>query len=148
MEVSFIRDLFRAGEDTANIPWVKIGKMPEREVVRILGGSAIFLSLARWEGCAQSVLEALASGCIVAGFTGVGPHGYASPLNGFWADEDDCLAAATQLRAAVRRVREGGMPYARMLMGGTLVANRHSLGVQAEKLVDFWRSYLRTGTFP
>jgi glycosyltransferase involved in cell wall biosynthesis len=45
----------------------------------------------------MTILEAMACGCLVAGFTGIGPREYATAMNGLWVGEDDCEAAALAL---------------------------------------------------
>ena len=76
-----------------------------------MGIAKVFLSLSRLEGFGLTPLEAMASGCVVAGFTGIGGREYAIPDNGFWADEDDfpaCvagLAKAVELSAAPEKYR-------------------------------------------
>ena len=53
-------------------------------MARVFGESALFLSLSRFESLGLTTLEALASGCIVAGFTGFGGRDYATACNGWW----------------------------------------------------------------
>ena len=62
------------------------------------------------ESVGLTTLEAMASGCVCAGFTGIGGRQYATPDNGFWVDDDDCMAAADALAQAISLVREGGAP--------------------------------------
>jgi hypothetical protein len=97
LEAAFIRDLFGAANPSlAAIPWVPLAKLAENEVARILGASALYLSLCRFEALPLSALEALACGCVVAGFTGFGGRDYAISGNGFWAAEDAGLDAPQQ----------------------------------------------------
>ena len=100
LEAAFIRDLFRAGgRENRQIPWIEIAKMNESQVAAVLGESAIYLSLCRLEAFAQSILEAMACGCILAGFTGIGAREYTTARNGFWTEEDDCAGCVEQLHA-------------------------------------------------
>jgi hypothetical protein len=111
-EAAFIQDLFRAENPTFRaVPWVALTNLSERALARTLGESALYLSLPRFEAFPLSPLEALASGCIVAGFTGFGGRDYTTAANGFWAAEDDCLDGATQLALAARLVVAGGNVY-------------------------------------
>jgi len=73
----------------------------EGDVGRAMGEAKVFLSLSRLEGFGLTPLEAMASGCVVAGFTGIGGREYANAENGFWADEDDFPACVGQLKKAV-----------------------------------------------
>jgi Glycosyl transferases group 1 len=149
MEAAFIRDLFRAeAPENRRIPWIEIAKMNESQVAAVLGESAIYLSLCRLEAFAQSLLEAMACGCVVAGFTGIGAREYTTSRNGFWAAEDDCLDCAEQLRRAVRLVAEGGPAYADTLEAAALTARQHGRDVLGKRVVAFWKAYIETGRFP
>ena len=56
----------------ADVPWVEIADVPHSQALRILAESTVFLSLQRFEGFGLPALEAMASGCVVAGFAGGG----------------------------------------------------------------------------
>lgn len=119
LEAAVIRDLFQSDNPQyRNVPWVPIANVPEHEVARIFGESAVYLSLCRFEAFSLSLLEGLACGCITAGFTGVGGRECATMSNGFWAEEDDCLGCVDQLTQAVRLVIDGGDRYRHMVEGG------------------------------
>ena len=100
LESLYIRDMFRfAAPQYRAWEWREIANVGEAEAARMMGEARVFLSLSRLEGFGLTPLEAMASGCIVAGFTGIGGREYATPDNGFWANEDDfpaCQAALTQ----------------------------------------------------
>jgi glycosyltransferase involved in cell wall biosynthesis len=115
-EGAVIRDLFRScGEQYRKIPWIEIAKATEAQVALILGESALFLSLCRFEALPLSLLEAMASGRVVAGFSGQGGRDFVTVSNGFWAAEDDCFECARQLERAARVVMDfaltGGFQY-------------------------------------
>jgi hypothetical protein len=115
-EGAVIRDLFRSrGEQYRKIPWIEISNNTEAQVAQILGESALFLSLCRFEALPLSLLEAMASGCVVAGFSGQGGRDFVTIGNGFWAAEDDCFECACQLERAARVVMDfalnGGLQY-------------------------------------
>jgi hypothetical protein len=139
-EAAFVRDLFRA-ENPAwrQLPWVAIEKMREEEVARVLGESAVYLALGRFEALPLSALEALASGCIVAGFTGTGGWDYATARNGFWAAEDDVLACTTQLTAAVRLAAEGKHRYHEMSADAQATAAVYNEERFRSRLLECWR---------
>lgn len=83
----------------AGVPWRVIHGVPEEKAAEILGQSTVFLSLCDRECCPLSPLEAMASGCVVAGFHGYGGLEYANAENGVWLPPDhleetvDALAA-------------------------------------------------------
>jgi len=102
VEALFIRDMFRfAYPEYRDWEWQEVKDKPEDEVVKMMGEAGVFLSLGRLEGLGLTPLEAMASGCVVAGFTGVGGREYATTENGFWADEDDLTGCVEQLKKAV-----------------------------------------------
>jgi hypothetical protein len=144
LEAAFIRDVFRADNPSlASIPWVPLSRLPEKEVARILGESALYLSLCRFEALPLSALEALASGCVVAGFTGFGGRDYATSGNGFWAAEDDCLDAVEQLAQAARLVVEGGDRLRRLVENVLRTAAVYSPQRFVHQLTECWRRLLR-----
>lgn len=59
-----------------NIEWVEIHNKSPQEVAALLRTSHIFLATGFPEGCPLPPLEAMACGCIVAGFTGRGGWDY------------------------------------------------------------------------
>jgi len=102
--------------------WDIIDNRSERETAESLGRSAILLSLPFLESFGLVPLEAMASGAIVAGFTGYGGQEYATPENGFWFAPDHLEEVADALAqivtgiktddAQVRKVREAGFATA------------------------------------
>jgi len=146
LEAAFVQDLFRAeNPQFRSVPWVEISGASEQQVARILKDSAVYLSLSRFEAVPLSILEAMACGCVVAGFTGFGAREFATSQNGFWAGEDDCLECAGQLARAVRLVSQGGNLHGGMLEAAHLAASHYSRERLANKVVGFWRSYFGDG---
>jgi hypothetical protein len=125
-------------------PWVweVLETATEVETAAAMGRASLFLSLARLEALSLTILEAMASHCLIAGFTGIGPREYTSPVNGFWVDEDDCEAAAVALVQAATLADRGG---------GAAALMRHSAGATAARwthagfvgtLNSFWRDQM------
>ena len=110
IEVVYIRDMFRfAYPQHRDWEWLEIAHQDETGVARAMGSAKIFLSLSRLEGFGLTPLEAMASGCIVAGFTGIGGREYATPENGFWINEDDFPACVAALAQAIAHSQAGGV---------------------------------------
>ncbi|HEU0117434.1 MAG TPA: glycosyltransferase [Alphaproteobacteria bacterium] len=102
IEAAFIRDMFRfTYPQHSRWTWQELTNVSETDVARSLGEAKVFLSLSRLEGFGLTPLEAMAAGCVVAGFTGIGGREYANDQNGFWANEDDLMGATQQLEKAV-----------------------------------------------
>ena len=102
VEANYLRDSFRTTfPDLRGWDWQPLVNASETEVANAMGEASVFLSLGRLESLGLTPLEAMASGCVVAGFTGIGGQEYASSANGFWAAEDDFPSCIAQLRSAV-----------------------------------------------
>ena len=125
VEAGAIADLLRAWHpDLGDVPWVPLHGVPERQVAEAMTRSAVFLSLARLEAHGMTALEAMACGCIVAGFPGVfGGTDSSTARNGFWAEEDDVFGCVEQLANAIRLARDGGQSHRHMIREGRRTAN-------------------------
>jgi len=143
LEEHLIRDLFYASlPEARGVGWRSATNLPEADFAKLLGESAIFLSLNRLESFGLTSLEAMAAGCLVVGFTGIGAREYATAANGFWVEEDDCLACVDQLAAAVRLALDGGGLYQARVNNGIETARRYHRRRTASHLVQFWRRFL------
>lgn len=110
IEATYIRDMFSfTYPQHKDWVWQELNNMTESDVARVLGEAKVFLSLSRLEGFGLTPLEAMAAGCVVAGFTGIGGREYANEQNGFWANEDDFPACLTQLKKAVDASDKGAL---------------------------------------
>jgi glycosyltransferase involved in cell wall biosynthesis len=108
IEAVYIRDMFRfAYPQYRDWQWREIANVAETEAARMLGEARVFLSLSRLEGLGLTPLEAMAAGCVVAGFTGIGGREYATSDNGFWVNEDDFPACIAALARAVEQSVKG-----------------------------------------
>jgi glycosyltransferase involved in cell wall biosynthesis len=102
IEAAYIRDLFRFLHSAyRDWQWQELSNLSEAEIAKAMSEANVFLSLSRLEGFGLTPLEAMAAGCIVAGFTGIGGREYATAKNGFWAEEDDFPGCIAQLKAAL-----------------------------------------------
>lgn len=62
-----------------HVKFVAIDEMPQKEVARILRETLIFMSFAEREGFGLPSAEAMASGCVVVGYTGNGGEEFFDP---------------------------------------------------------------------
>lgn len=118
--------------------WMAIDGLAERAVGQVLGRSKLFLSLSRLEAVGMASLEAMASGCVCAGFTGIGGREFASPANGFWVGEDDCEAAADALAQAADVVKAGGARLGRYQEASRATARQWSYAAFRSALEEVW----------
>ena len=140
-EYRFIRDMVSFGYPASErFGWVELTDASEAEVAQAMAGSAVFLSLARLEGVGLTGLEAMACGCAVAGFLGGGGREFATAENGWWAPDDDCVAAARQLAACLEAVLDGAA--ATRVAAGRATAARYTLEREESELLAFWHGFL------
>ena len=143
LELSAIRHMFsRLYRGATAWRWDVLESVTEEEVARSMGRAAVFLSLNRFEGLALTTVEAMASECLVAGFTGIGPREYASPINGLWVEEDDCEACARVLVRAVEMAEANAGAAALMRHAGRVTADQWSRAAFLRALEVFWRTQL------
>lgn len=139
LEAEIIEKLFgKLHPEHAGLQWTAVRKRPEEEVANAMRRAALFLSLSRLESVGMTTLEAMASGCVCAGFLGVGGREYATPDNGFWVPDEDCIAAADALAEAAALVREGGPALQRRLDAGFETARAWSYAVFRGELEAAW----------
>jgi hypothetical protein len=122
----------------ADLEWRELLERPEPEVAAAFAASRLYLSLNRFESVGITPLEAMACGCLCAGFTGVGGREYATPDNGFWAPDDDGEAAADALAQAADLARAGGPRLAAMLDAGRETAAQWSYARFLAALEETW----------
>lgn len=146
-EAAYLQDAFPVAHRAhATVPWRPIEALPEDEAAEVMGRSRVFLSLSRLEGLGMAPLEAMAAGCIVAGFTGGGGREYATPENGFWVADDDPDGAIQALAAAADLAASRGPELTRMLEACRDTAARWSHADFLKSLARFWES--RSGAAP
>jgi len=139
LEAEAVRRLAeRLHPSTADLDWLRLENLPEGEMAGVLARAGVYLSLSRMESVGLATLEALASGCVCAGFLGGGGRDYATPDNGFWAPDDDCVAAADALAEAVAVYRGGGPRLAQMLEAARETAAQWSHATFRSELEDAW----------
>lgn len=143
-ELGIIRDLFLARHpEFRRVTWAIIDRMTEAQVAQVLGDSAVFLSLARFEAHSMSTLEAMACGCLAAGFTGsVGGNDSATVANGFWVAEDDVLGCAEQLGLAMQLAVDHGAPYRAIIESARQTAHDYRRESVVRLLAAYWRGTL------
>lgn len=143
LEFEFIKHLFTMRyPDLVEIPWLAVENMPHREVLEALSSSTIFLSLQRFEGFGLPALEAMAAGCVVAGFAGDGGWDYATAENGLWVEDDALEAAVDALARAARGLRENDPSIRAMINAGQSTVARYTPEARNRALVGYFETLL------
>lgn len=139
LEAAAIRALFsRLYPRHQDLSWKALSGAHEDAVAAAFASSSLCLSLNRLESVGMTTLEAMASGCVCAGFTGVGGREYATQDNGFWVPDDDCEAAADALARAADLVRAGGAPLQRVRDAARATAEQWSYARFRTALEAVW----------
>lgn len=144
------------------LEWKEVHGRTQAEVADLLRSAHIFLATGFPEGCPLPPLEAMASGCIVAGFSGLGGWDYMRqalpdapfalrpwwPLrpagetswggNGFFTADADIPGAALAVEAACLLLRQGGSPLAEVRRHAAATAAAYSLEAQHEAAARIW----------
>nr|AIE77283.1 hypothetical protein pBIO2151_02 [uncultured bacterium pBIO2151] len=139
-DLEFIRRCFSgAFPDLAHVAWTEIHNQSEERAAEILRESALFLSLGRREGFGLPPVEAMASGCLVAGFLGIGGREFATDANGLWCEDDDLVGAALKFGQAVRWVESQDSAASTMIDAGRRTASRYTIETMDAALIKYWR---------
>lgn len=118
--------------------FLPIDQVSHTEVAAKLGEAAIFLATGFPEGIARPPLEAMACGCIVVGFAGIGSREYMKHgVNCHLAEDYDVLAAADGLCRALTQFEKGDTS---MQDAAQATANAYSLQREEASVLRYWRS--------
>ena len=148
------------------LTWVEIQGKSQAEVAEILRSCHLFMGTGFPEGLALPPLEAMACGCLVAGFAGLGawdymrqalPGGYLPlcplpplpwegkndlPGNAFVAADNDALGLALALEAAAKIILERPAAWKTLQQRGLETAARYSTDKQREAVTAIWANLL------
>lgn len=136
---SLIAFIFKAKyPEMRQVPFVVIDGFNEQKLAETLGESAILLSLSHLEGLGLIPLEAMASGCLVAGYHGHGGLEYATAENGFWFGCDEHEAVADALQRLVAGFQADAPWTHAMKEAGQRTADRYNLPDTSRALADYY----------
>jgi len=142
-EAKFIQAVFQRRHGRhAGVTWVSIEGKTRSEAAAIMAQSEVFLSLSHKESLGLPPLEAMACGCLVAGFHGGGGSEYANAQNGWWAENGDWKVCVDGLAAALDLLQSSGeeLEVRRRAMAATV--ERYSPKHMERELLSFWRQEL------
>ena len=149
-EARILQALIRAHPELQEIPLVEIDHVPEAEAHRILRESLIFLSLSDQEGFGLPPAEAMATGSLVIGYTGVGGEEYFTAENGFPIPDGDITAFLERLVEVVRAWRQNPEPLdTKRRSASEFVWSRYDENAARQSLKVLWgglKAQLRNGS--
>ena len=113
---------------------VPIEGRTEHETADIMRSSAIFLSFSEREGFGMPPAEAMACGCYVVGFTGMGGRDYFDPAYCAPVPDADLLAFARAVESAVQRydTDPDGFAKTALLASDQILGRYHEDGLRAD----------------
>ena len=128
-----------------------IQNMSEQETAEVLRQSMIFLSLSDQEGFGLPPAEAMACGCIVVGYHGVGGREFFKPEHCFPVEADDIITYVQTIERVLDRIRAGDAEIAGIgERAARFIAQEYSLERERADVINAWKSiHARLGrTFP
>ena len=144
-DAAFICATFkRIYKQYADIPWVAIDNMDRNSAAEIMNSSELFLSLSHKDSFGLPPLEAMASGCLVAGYHGDGGREYMNKKNGWWAENGDWLACVNGLASALDLIDTGGFKLNQIKEQMKITVERYSRDKMQEKLISYWTEEVKT----
>jgi hypothetical protein len=116
---------------------VRIQGLSHTSVAELLGESALALSVSLAEGFGLFSLEAMASGCVVVGFTAGGGRDFMRDgVNCMIAPDGDEARVVGALEESMERIRRG---LAKPLLAAALdTARQFSPAIERRRVLDFW----------
>ncbi|RRH69781.1 glycosyltransferase [Falsigemmobacter faecalis] len=123
-----------------------LDNMPRLEVSQQLQRSRFFISLLHQESIGFPAAEAMAAGCIVVGYTGLGGREFFTPETGIPVTEDDTLRLVQALEAAVTEYAAAPARLEALRRHASEVVNAsYGRATFEASLLDVWRR-IDTGT--
>ena len=120
--------------------------MSEREAASVLQDSLLFLSFSRSEGFGLPPAEAMACGCIVVGFHGMGGREYFKPEHCYPVAQGDIAAFVREVERVVDLAeRDPELLAERGRRAAGFIKEHYSLTVEESDIVQFWSGRVERG---
>ena len=140
-EARIIHDALEARGRLNGHALVRIDGMPQARVAEVLGESLFFISLMKDEALGFPGMEAMASGCVVVGYTGLGTREYFTPETGIPVEEGDTPGVVEAVEAAIAEYARDPVRLDRMRAeAARRVTTRYSYDSFREALIGAWSS--------
>ena len=118
----------------------------ERETAEILKQSLIFLSLGRAEGFGLPPAEAMACGCIVIGFHGMGGKEYFRPDYCYPVAQGEIISLVKAVEQAIEIAEHNPKVLEEMgRSAASYIAREYSLEREEQDIVQFWTNIAADG---
>ena len=121
--------LVARGEPFTGFDWMPLRELSEDEYARHLRETAVYITTNMQEGMNSSVLEAMACGCLVVGYSGVGGNVYMEPegatQNCILVENGNVPALGRRLERVLRELAVDPKAYADVVLNGLVTARRY-----------------------
>lgn len=117
--------LYAKGKPFTEFEWMPLRELSEDEYARHLREASVYISTNMQEGMNTSVLEAMACGCLVVGYSGIGGfymEGAGEARNCILVENGNVPALGEQLEEALRRLSADPAAYAPVIQNGRRTA--------------------------
>lgn len=125
----------------AEVPVVVIENMTNAERDRVLNESLIFLAFSNMEGFGLPPAEAMAAGCLVIGYTGVGANEFFTAETGFVIEQNDTPEMLAKVEEVVMAYRRDPAPLdALRAEAARRIATRYARDAARRSLIAAWEA--------
>jgi glycosyltransferase involved in cell wall biosynthesis len=138
-EARILATLIERHPDLIGVPLVVIDQLPDEVAHRLIRESLIFLSLSEREGFGLPPAEAMATGCLVIGYTGVGGEEFFTRETGFPIPDGDIVAFVEEIARVVSAWRQAPEALERKRRHASdFIWSRYNETVAQQSLLDLW----------
>ena len=123
--------------------WVALKDLNEADYAARIRESSIFLNLSTAEGLLNSCFEAMAAGCIVAGFNSVGGQdmlvGEGPLRNSILAPNGDYVSLAYAMEPLLKDLLNNNrQPWEQIIQNGINGVAHHTPAAEEKSVIEFW----------
>ncbi len=139
-EIAGLIKLLSTQDALRDFNFVPIDGMPSDQVDQILSDSLIYLSGSQKDGFGLPPAEAMAMGCLVVGYTGVGGTEFFTPQTGFPVPDDDLVTFYQTVRDVVTGYQNDPAPYDILRQNASqFILERYSLVATEDALLQAFK---------
>jgi glycosyltransferase involved in cell wall biosynthesis len=138
-EARILAALIERHPDLDGVGLVAVDQLPQEAAHQLIRDSLIFLSLSQLEGFGLPPAEAMATGCLVIGYTGVGGEEFFTSETGFPIQDGDIVAFIDQIATVVSAWRHAPEELERKRRHASdFIWGRYNEIAARQSLLDLW----------
>lgn len=132
---------FKRRAALADVPVVAIRNMTNAERDQVLNESLIFLAFSNMEGFGLPPAEAMAAGCLVIGYTGIGANEFFTDETGFVIEQNDTPGMVARTEEVVEAYRRDPAALdAKRAQAAGYIADRYTSEKARASLLAAWEA--------